>query len=393
MVRIRALLFGLLALGLLGFGGLFIALALFPGIGASGADALRTIAGDDFVARLESVVYTTRDKINQEEFALGIKREEAPWVIEPTPLPRPTVTPFPVQAGTPAVERSTATPLMPEFRLNPLKPFTNKPGEGQWQPFISDAAGRTVAFRTFVSPDPKRPYVSVGIVAFDLKASQLHFVLGTDDPVNLTGSPKLQRTGKIPAEDAKPGKLLAVFNGGFKTQHGNFGVGVLTNTLVSPREGFMTIGQPKWGALRMGAWGKDFARAEWRWWRQNGPPIIEARQINPLTENNAASNWGAALDGSVAVWRSALALDKDAEVLFYAAGDSLLVSSMARALLAAGAYNAMQLDINNYWVHFDAIKPDGEKLATVPLFDGMKAQDDRRYLNGYSRDFFYVVGR
>ena len=53
----------------------------------------------------------------------------------------------------------------------------------------------------------------------------------------------------------------------------------------------------------------------------------------------------------------------------------------------------MQLDINNYWVHFDAIQPDGEKLATVPLFDGMKAQDDRRYLNGYSRDYFYVVSR
>ena len=94
-----------------------------------------------------------------------------------------------------------------------------------------------------------------------------------------------------------------------------------------------------------------------------------------------------------AVWRSALALSKDADVMFYAAGDSLLVSSMARALQTAGAHNAMQLDINNYWVHFDAIKPDGDKLATVPLFDSMKNQDDRRYLNSYSRDYFYVVGR
>ena len=374
--------------------GLVLTLALVPSAGPVGADMLRKVAGDAFVARLESAVYTTRDKIDQEEFALGIKQESAPWEVEPTPKLRPTVTPFPVHepvAGQTAVPQPTQPP--PEFRLESLKPFTKKAGEGIWQPYIFDAAGRTVAYRTFLSPDPVRPYVSMGLVAFDLRAARLEFVLGTQEPVNHNNAPIPARTGKIPDLDAKPGKLLAVFNGGFKTQHGNFGVGVNSNTLVPARDGFMTVGQPKSGSLKMGAWSSTLAGTEWKWWRQNGPPIIQSGQINPLTENNAAGNWGAALDGSVAVWRSAMATNKDSSVLFYAAGDSLLVSTMARALITAGAQDAMQLDINNFWVHFDAIKADGDKLATEPLFDGMKAQDDRRYLNGYTRDYFYVVSK
>ena len=102
---------------------------------------------------------------------------------------------------------------------------------------------------------------------------------------------------------------------------------------------------------------------------------------------------GANIDGSVAVWRSGLGQSQDGRVLYYAAGDNLIAATLARALLAAGAYQAMQLDINNYWVYFGAVKTDRARLDTTPLFDKMKGHGTRRYLNGYSRDFFYVTAR
>ena len=82
-----------------------------------------------------------------------------------------------------------------------------------------------------------------------------------------------------------------------------------------------------------------------------------------------ARNWGASISGTVAVWRSALGLSQDGRILYYAAGDNLVVSALARGLQAAGAYHAMQLDVNNYWVYFGAVKADGARLTNETLFD------------------------
>jgi len=47
------------------------------------------------------------------------------------------------------------------------------------------------------------------------------------------------------------------------------------------------------------------------------------------------------------------------------------------------------LDINGYWVHFDAIQSSAGAFVSDPLMDGMK--DDDRYLHPFDRDFFYVM--
>jgi hypothetical protein len=57
----------------------------------------------------------------------------------------------------------------------------------------------------------------------------------------------------------------------------------------------------------------------------------------------------------------------------------------------AGAVNAIQLDINPFWVRFNIFEPNGlggykTSTLTKDLKDGSKA-----YLEGYSKDFFYVV--
>ena len=57
----------------------------------------------------------------------------------------------------------------------------------------------------------------------------------------------------------------------------------------------------------------------------------------------------------------------------------------------AGAKNAIQLDINPFWVRFNIFEPNGTggyktSTLTKDLKDSSKA-----YLDGYSKDFFYIV--
>lgn len=381
-----------------------------PKIGAYGADVLRRLFGDQFVADLEAVVYNTLDKLNQRRYELGLKDVESPWQstaganITPAANQPPqlvaTGTPAPIttaEANATAVAAATPAPTAaPPWKPQNIKPFTKKQGEGEWTAYLKDGNGNTVAYRTFLSPDLKRPYVSVGVVAFDLNRTKLHFLLGFDEPrptLPVTNA-RLNRTGRIPSEDAKAKRLLAAFNGGFKAQHGNFGVMISNTVLLPPRDGFATVALQKDGGVRIGAWGRDVsANGDYAAWRQNGPPILENGKINPLTNVMTAANWGAALDGTVAVWRSALGIDKNNKVLYFAAGDGVILPTMADALLAAGADDAMQLDINNYWVHFTAVRDTAGKLNPEPLFDSMKPQDPNRFLNAYSRDFFYVTVR
>ncbi len=162
--------------------------------------------------------------------------------------------------------------------------------------------------------------------------------------------------------------------------------------IVPARDNMMTIALDKDSAIRIGKWGQPgLVTTNTVSWRQNGPPMIDAGAINPLTHDMTASNWGANLDGSVAVWRSSLGLSKDGKTLFYAAGNALVTEPLANAMQRAGAWNAMQLDINNYWVHFDAVRADTGAMKTEALFDSMSKQDDDRYLKSNKRDFFYVV--
>ena len=68
------------------------------------------------------------------------------------------------------------------------------------------------------------------------------------------------------------------------------------------------------------------------------------------------------------------------------------MGSLADSMLAAGAANAIQLDINPYWVHFVAVHTDGKKLILEPLFPKMMKGNIDRYLWPYPRDYFYVTG-
>ncbi len=396
---------GLVAVALFGAG--LASFFIWPSIGAQGSDALRAVIGDENVAKLETALFNTEDAVRQLAYQWGISHPTAPWAIAqpgqsasgadslatpsgPAVAAARTTSAGPSVAG-PASNPQDAPPLAaaPVWSPASLIPLGHLPNEGQWSAYISNPAGQTVGYRTFVQPDPQRPYALAAIVAFDLKASALHFVLGSQEPAS---SVTVDRTGKIPSTDAKPGFLLAAFNGGFKARHGHFGAMADGTVILPPKDGLGTVAIYNNGRVRIGAWGTAITDStDMLAWRQNGPLIIDNGQIDPHTADNSSKDWGGnSVSNTTPSWRSAIGLSEDGRTLYYIAGPSLTLTSLARAMAAAGAVEAMQLDINNYWVHFDSMQPNGAKVQSTPLFDAMK-ENDNRFLVGYSRDFFYIT--
>ncbi len=173
----------------------FLAVHTWPAFGARGADILRSLIGDQAVAGLEMKFNQVQDGLQHIKYGLGLEKPAAPW----TTIPAPTTTAVFTRSGFPTPETSTPLVLLPTEPLSDLKPpqpaFTPTPSmwqpialtplstadedEGVWSAYIQDAAGHSVAYRTFIQPDPERPYTLVAIVAIDLTRTRLHFVLGS----------------------------------------------------------------------------------------------------------------------------------------------------------------------------------------------------------------------
>ncbi|MGA2488598.1 MAG: phosphodiester glycosidase family protein [Anaerolineales bacterium] len=376
----------------------FIATTLWPDIGACTVDLAREVLGDKIVSGVENFVLNSEDKLKQLQYGLIKTTPVAPWQANSPASSTPQSTPTAETATSPAIPIPISTitaipiPTPTGYLQENVPPLGTIPGEGHWTPYLWNAAGNVVAYRTFLEPDTTRPYASVAVVAFNLQATRLHFVPGYEEPKS---SVFISRPARIPASDMIPGKILAAFNGGFKAEHGHFGVMVDGVILIPPRDGFGTVAMYNDGKVALGAWGKDItASPHLVAWRQNGPLIIQDGQINPHTAVTDPQVWGYTTDGSTATGRSALGISPDGKVLYYAVGFDLTLPVLARAVQDAGAYQAIQLDINNFYTHFEAFTLESNgKLTVVTLLDQMKGPGDHRYLTINKRDFFYVTAK
>jgi outer membrane biosynthesis protein TonB len=390
----------------------YVVATQFPEVGANAAMVLRRIIGDQAVAQLETIVYAFEDSAHHLEAQVGVAQAPTPWEAAPTFRPEPalptatprppTATPTPVSGPTatgPTPVPATTEPPTPQptatvvWNPTPLAPFTSMKDEGQWQPYIQDGTGQTVAYRTRLFPDLTRLYYAEAIiVAFNLDAVRLHFELGTDEPKS---SVAVARLGKIPAEDLKIGHLLAAFNGGFLAQHGAFGAMSGGVVVLPPRDNFATVAIYDDGRVRLGAWGQEIGPdLHLVAWRQNGPLLIDNGQINPETRVDLPRDWGYSVGGETVIWRSALGISPDGHTLYYVAGPNLTLPMLASAMAVTGAQFAMQLDINDYWVFFCTFYPnetDASHIETWALDQVMRYKNRDRYLNGFERDFFYLT--
>jgi hypothetical protein len=440
-VFIRAFLASFL-IGAIGLVGLVAVVSASPATGAQGADWLRNMLGNKPVAYVEAIVFTLQDTVHQLLYKVEQVTPSAPWEVTgiqasleakaskkgsysspatpgtvvqnsanssgslETGVTNPgipnltstlvpglngTSTPLLVNMSQPAVSTPALAPSSTQASWMPadVAPLGNIPDEGSWTAYIKDQSGTILAYRTFLQPDAKRPYVVVGIVAFDLSRVRLHYQLGTLEPAIHGGTPG---TGQIPSSDQSPGTLLAAFNGGFKTVHGHFGVFMDGKVLIPPINGMGTIAIFQDGSIRIGEWGVDLNYSpEMAVYRQNCPLMVHNGEINPLVDNNSVNDWGGTIKGSIVTFRSGIGISHDGKTLYYFAGNSLTMPALAKAMQEAGAYEAMQLDINNYYVHFTKFELQDNQLTAVPLLPKEMIDNISRFLDTYSRDFFYVT--
>ncbi len=244
-----------------------------------------------------------------------------------------------------------------------------------------------------VALDPTRSYAGIVLVRLDLKQLQLHMMPGTTEPSHAPSvASGLPNRGVIPLSDQA--NLVAGFNGGFKAVNGQYGMMVNGVTLLPPQPGLATLAIYQDGHVALGVWGQDIGPSpDIIAFRQNCPPLIQNGQINPQVNIENQALWGNTIGNKQVAWRTGLGLSQDGRYLIYAVGNATSVPTLAYALQQAGAYNAMQLDINRPFARFVTYNRTGlqtSPLQAVPLLNQMES-DPALYLVPHTRDFFYLT--
>jgi hypothetical protein len=322
------------------------------------------------------------------------------------------------------------------FPPPPLHPVVRDPteGEGEWlvvrdDPFVGAFPNAPPAFaQTHLRVDPDRPFARVFIVLWDPRMLQLRIMSGTREPESATGA---TAPGMVDRDPEVLGRLVAGFNGGFQSMHGEFGAMSDDQVYLPPKPYAATVGIFHDGRVAMGSWrglpegAREFTERaaiaqipEGMFeFRQNLTTIVEDGRFNPWRR----WWWGAAplnATEQVFVDRSGLCLTEEGFMAYFW-GRSMGVDQLGDAMLAARCVRGMHLDMNvkhtafeYYNVHrVDAPFPaldrplgDAEAEGPVPeapefvhrarkavsLMDPMRFP---RYIGRDPRDFFYLLMR
>ncbi|HSQ67037.1 MAG TPA: hypothetical protein VLM85_27655 [Polyangiaceae bacterium] len=347
------------------------------------------------VAWLEEKVFALRDSLKQARFHLKGQTAEdelastAPQALEPTSLGEEGAWP---PANMPSIWKSS------------------EPGEGAWKAYAPGwmkklQVGPTQAppafFTTFVRPDEARPYAHVTLVAMDMRQLDLEMEAGTEDPKPLTGQ---HGPGRLPRDPAVYTRVVAAFNGAFKTEHGNYGMMVHKRVLLPPQPSAATVVLLEDGRAGFGTWGASPAIGGIRFadgapirdddilsFRQNLDPLLDGDRVNPT----GRALWGYTLPGtSMQTERSGICVTKAGHMM-YAWGDDVSATTLGKAMRMAGCDYGMHLDMNPHHTGFlfmtirELKGHDFHSEALTPLME----LSTERYIEYAPKDFFYMLLR
>ena len=367
------------------------------------ADGLRSVIGIDNVARLEEVAYGLEDRFNA-VWRRG-EKPRAYWTVPAGGTPAvaiPALRPAPSRGASPSEESalpegSVPERVLPAFRpgdVGPMYAEVDAPGDGLWVVLPDETPPeRARMYKTLIHPDVERSWAELFVVALDLRRVRLHLVAGTVEPqATLPEAAALARPGRIP--DESHAGVLAAFNGGFKTEHGHYGMFVDGVTLVPPRDESCTVALLDDGSLHIATWSRlRESAAHAVWWRQTPSCMYEDGAINPRLAGGLVRKWGSTLDGETVVRRSAIGVDATGTTLFVGISNDTTAPVLARGMRHVGAEDIAQLDINFSYPKFVTFleAPDSKLRRAVPLATGFDHSENDYIRKPSYRDFFYVM--
>jgi len=316
----------------------------------------------------------------------------------------------------------------------PATPVVRNPaeGEGEWiavsdDPYVASYPGAPPGFvTTYLQVDPARPFTRVYIVAWDPRQVQLRVMTGTREPESATGE---TGPGRVPRDPETLERVVAGFNGGFQSLHGEFGMRSEGRDYLPPKPWAATVAVYRDGRVAMGSWidpPEGVRRYEERWalqqipedmveFRQNLTSVVEDEEWNPWRR----WYWGAAPQGDdeqVYIDRSGLCLTEEGFMAYFW-GKSMGAEELGKAMLAVRCVRGMHLDMNQRHTGFEfydvfrqgarpplAEPPRGGREFQVPV-EGARGWVARgrllartmspmrfpRYIRRDGRDFFYLT--
>jgi hypothetical protein len=370
------------------FGALSVIPAVSPSTGAQVADAFRAVLGPQPVANIESVSFWIQDNANQ--FLSKQNGGKLQIALNHNNVQPPTER---IITAASVLAQSKTIGAQKDAAPTPSNVVTALPKIG-WQAYGPVVNGTSVMAQALLTLDPTRPYAGIALVRVDLSKLQLHMMPGFLEPAHTADVQKaFPNLGLMPASDQS--RLIAAFNGGFKAINGHYGMMVNGVTLLPPVPGIATVAIYNDGHVQIGAWGQGILpSADIVAYRQNCPLILQNGQLNPGVSVDDRTVWGQTIGNKEVTWRTGVGITKDGRYLIYAVGNGSTVNTLAQALQNAGAYNAMQLDINRHYAHFVTYQPvsaTNTSLSAVELLSQMESNDPAIYLTAHSRDFFYLI--
>jgi len=358
------------------------------------AEMSRRLIGDERTARIEGWFFKVEDRIDKTKYRLfgGATNPFATRQVRVDLVRKPATREVFYFVG----DGSDDLPPPDAFVPLPMHPPLTKPlrdtleaGEGVWTTagLPLSSPGDPLMMKTFLRPDTSRPYALVGVLLMDHRRIRLHLAGGTEDPGGDVG---VRGPGVIPEEHKD--ETLAAWNGGFRGPHGGFGMVANGLTYRPLRSGLATLCVKDNGTIVMGEYGRDFTWSDgFEACRQNVILLVDKGEVSRrTTEGN--DTWGyVEVDSSEFItWRSAVGLTKDGDLLV-AAGNSLSAETLAKALWAAGAEYAMQLDINSPYVLTGLYFQQPNGTAKAEKFMDTMPDTAARFLRTQQRDFMYVT--
>lgn len=364
----------------LGVLGIWVAIRALPGFGPALADGLRGILGSKAVATLEEVSAGVEDRVR-----LTVGSSQARGLSELTP-PELNV-----------LAQAVPAPLgEPTFRLpsvGAMFPDLASPDDGEWQPVPVASPGGTPIYRTLVHPDPRRAYAELFVFAVDLSQVELHFSAGSIEPKAAPGARRaVNRSGRVHADHADT--LIAAFNGGFKSEHGHYGMMVEGVEVSPPLARSCTVAADGDNSLFIGTWSQlQPVVHSLSSWRQTPACMAESGTLHPGLRGDS-TKWGATIDGKTVIRRSAIGLDRDRKTLFVGISNATTARALAAGMLHVGAHDVAQLDVNHDFPKFVLYARDSAGgLTAFTAVKGFSVEPDAYVGRPSTRDFFYVTAR
>jgi hypothetical protein len=186
-------------------------------------------------------------------------------------------------------------------------------------------------------------------------------------------------------------RVVAAVNGGFKLTYHDVGFMSGRHVAAPLRAGLASIVTYTDGTTDIGAWHEGVPSAGKKVFSvlQNQRLLVEGGVAAANVSDCLIACWGETIGSHTTVARSGLGITASGQ-LVWAGGEELRPSTLARALIKAGAVRAIELDINPAWVFGYLYVHHRDGPSPVPVVPG-QAGIGGGLFEPYGRDFLAIV--